>query len=311
MTRASTRTTARTESTSRARAMCGHRAFPTTNRCVSSAATSPSACARGKRRFRTAAQDFGSCACSTRCRSRWKRARVLKPSDRAPGLILDDSVVLPHDIEIGANVVIHTGVELGAGVRVQDGAILGKALVLSRTSQAELRAPDPTVIGDEATIAAQAVVVAGAVVGAGAFIGDQSHVRERAVIGSDSAVGRGSAIDNDVTIGERVRIQSGCYITAFSVVEDDVFIGPGVFTYNDNTMGRHAKGAALTGAILRRACRVGGGARILPGIEVGEEAFVATGAVVTRNVPARTLVMGIPAKRTGFVGDEELIDNWR
>lgn len=236
---------------------------------------------------------------------------MLLPSDRAPGLLIDESVVLPFDVEIGANVVIHAGVELGAGVRIQDAAVIGKALVLARTSQAQMREPDPTAIGDGATIAAQAVVVAGASIGAGAFIGDQSHVRERARIGTDSAVGRGSAIDNDVEIGDRVRIQTGCYVTAFSTVEDDVFIGPGVFTYNDNTMGRHDKGVELTGAILRRACRIGGGARILPGVEVGEEAFVATGAVVTRNVAPRTLVMGVPAKRVRDVGDEELIENWR
>jgi acetyltransferase-like isoleucine patch superfamily enzyme len=236
---------------------------------------------------------------------------VLRPSDRAPGLVVDDGVVLPHDIEIGANVVIHPGVELGAEVRVQDGAIVGKPLVLSRTSAAQLRSDEATSVGDGVTIAAQAVVVAGASIGAGAFIGDQSHVRERAQIGENSAVGRGSAVDNDVVIGARVRMQTGCYITAFSTVEDDVFIGPGVFTYNDNTMGRHAKGVGIVGVVLRRACRVGGGARILPGIEIGEEAFVATGSVVTRNVPPRTLVMGVPAKKVRDVGDEELIENWR
>jgi len=236
---------------------------------------------------------------------------VLRPSDRAPGLVLDDDVVLPHDIEIGANVVIHPGVEFGAGVRIQDAAIIGKAVVLSSQSQAELRAPGLTVIGDGATIAAQAVVAAGASIGAGAFIGDQAHVRERARIGADCTVGRGSAVDNEVVLGERVRMQTGCYITAHSTVEEDVFIGPGVFTYNDNTMGRHAKGEGVLGVTLRRACRIGGGARILPGIEVGEEAFVATGSVVTRNVPARTLVMGVPARRVRDVGDEELIENWR
>ena len=236
---------------------------------------------------------------------------MLQPSDRAPNLLVGEGVQLPDDIEIGANVIIHPGVRLGAQVRIQDAAIVGKALVLSRQSQAELREPDPTEIGDGATVAAGAVVVAGAVIGAGVFVGDQAHVRERARVGADSAVGRGSAVDNDVVIGERVRIQTGCYITAFSVVDDDVFIGPGVFTFNDNAMGRHEKGAPIYGAKLRRACRVGGGALILPGIEVGEEAFVATGSVVTRDVPARTLVMGSPAKRVRDVGDEELLENWR
>ena len=123
-------------------------------------------------------------------------------------------------------------------------------------------------------------MVAGARVGAGAVIGDQAHVRERAVVGEGTVVGRGSAVDNDVTIGARVRIQTDCYITAFSTIEDDVFVGPGVTLTNDDTMGRHGPDHALRGATLRRACRVGGGAVLCPGVEVGEEAFVAAGAVV-------------------------------
>jgi acetyltransferase-like isoleucine patch superfamily enzyme len=225
--------------------------------------------------------------------------------------MLGEGVELPGDAEIGANVIIHSGVRLGARVRIQDAAIVGKALVLSRQSQAELREPDPTVLGDEVTVAAGAVVVAGAALGAGVFVGDQAHVRERAVIGQGSAIGRGTAVDNDVVVGQRVRVQTGCYITAHSLVEDDVFLGPGVFTFNDNAMGRHEKGIRLEGATLRRACRVGGGALILPGVEVGEEAFVATGSVVTRDVPPRALVMGSPAKRVRDVSDAELIEQWR
>jgi len=236
---------------------------------------------------------------------------VLQPSDAAPGLLLGEGVELPADAEIGANVVIHPGTVLGAGVRIQDAAIVGKPLVLAATSSAALREAEPTVIGAGATVAAGAIVVAGAQVGERAFVGDQAHVRERAVIGPSSAVGRGSAVDNDVTIGERVRIQTGCYVTAFSVVEDDVFLGPGVFTYNDNAMGRHERDATLAGPVFRRACRIGGGARVLPGVEVGEEAFVATGSVVTRDVAPRTLVMGVPARPVREVRDEELIEEWR
>ena len=235
---------------------------------------------------------------------------MLRPSDAAPGLLLGDGVEIPDGTEIGANVVIHHGTQLGSGVRLQDGAIVGKPLALSRTSTAALRPAEATVVGHGATVAAGAIVVAGARVGESAFVGDQAHVRERAVIGALSAVGRGSAIDNDVTIGDRVKIQTGCYVTAFSALEDDVFLGPGVFTFNDNAMGRHPKDEQLSGPTFRRACRVGGGALVLPGIEVGEEAFVATGSVVTRDVPARTLVMGSPAKPVREVRDDELVERW-
>ena len=63
----------------------------------------------------------------------------------------------------------------------------------------------------------------------------------------------------------------------------------------------------LRGAVLRRACRVGGGAVLLPGVEVGEEAFVGAGAVVTKNVPPRALVMGVPARMVREVAEEELL----
>ncbi len=106
-------------------------------------------------------------------------------------------------------------------------------------------------------------------------------------------------------------MQSDVYLTAFTLVEDDVFLGPGAITTNDHTMARHGPEAALRGPILRRACRVGGGSVIVPGVEIGEEAFVAAGAVVTREVPARAVVMGVPARVTGEVPEQDLLERWR
>ena len=108
-------------------------------------------------------------------------------------------------------------------------------------------------------------------------------------------IGRGSSIDNDVLIGRRVRVQTNCYLTAHSVIEDDVFIGPGVVTTNDDTMARHPDDEPRRGVTLRRACRIGGGVVLCPGVEVGEEAFVGAGAVVTKDVPPRAVVVGCPA----------------
>jgi acetyltransferase-like isoleucine patch superfamily enzyme len=149
------------------------------------------------------------------------------------------------------------------------------------------------------------------VLGDGCIVGDQSLVRVRARIGAGSVVGRGVSVENDVRVGARVRLQTNAYITAWSVVEDDVFVAPGVITTNDPTAGRRAPGQGLRGPRLRRACRIGAGAVLLPGVEVGEEAFVAAGALVTRDVPARTLVMGVPAKAVREVEDGELIEQWR
>ncbi len=238
---------------------------------------------------------------------------MLQPSERAPGLLVGAGVELPDSVEIGGHVVIHRGTIVGEGVVIQDGAILGKPVALGPQSTASRERPPPLRIGEGATICAAAVVLAGASISAGAVVGDRAHVRERAAIGEGSVVGAGSAVDNDVTIGARVRIQTGCYLTAFSLVEDDVFVAPGVFTTNDNTMARHppAPEFVVRGACLRRACRVGARAVLLPGIEVGEEAFVAAGSVVTRDVPRRTLVMGTPARVVREVEAGELLERWR
>jgi acetyltransferase-like isoleucine patch superfamily enzyme len=167
------------------------------------------------------------------------------------------------------------------------------------------------VVGDGATVCAGAVLYAGASIDAGVIIGDQAHVRERVEIGPGSVVGRGSSVEFGSKIGERVLIQSDVYVTAGVVVEDEVFIGPRVVTTNDDTMGRHPAGERLSGALLRRACRIGAAAVLVPGVEIGEEAFVAAGAVVTRDVGHREVVMGVPARVVRRVGDEDLLERWR
>jgi acetyltransferase-like isoleucine patch superfamily enzyme len=236
---------------------------------------------------------------------------VLRRSERAPGLLLGDGVTLPPNVLIGGNVVIHDATVIGGGVRIQDGAVLGKPLALGARSTASRATLEPLWLGDGVTIGANAVVLAAARIGSRGVVGDRAHVRERAVMGEESVVGSGSAVDNDVTIGSRVKIQTGCYITAFSLIEDDVFVAPCVTTTNDNAMGRHGREVPLRGATLRRACRVGAGSILLPGVEIGEEAFVAAGSVVTRDVPARTLVMGTPAREVRRIEEAELVERWR
>jgi acetyltransferase-like isoleucine patch superfamily enzyme len=225
--------------------------------------------------------------------------------------MLAPEAVIADDAVIGVNVVIHGLVEIGAGAVIQDNVILGKLPKLAAHSTASRNLAEPLRIGAGAAVCAGAIVFAGATLGDGAIVGDQAYVRERAVVGERSVVGRGSAIDNDVSIGKRVRIQTGVYLTAYSVVEDDVFVGPTVSTYNDDTMARHGDDYPIRGALLRRACRIGGGSKLRPGVEVGEEAFVAMGSVVTRDVPARKLVMGVPARVQRDVRDDELLERWR
>jgi UDP-2-acetamido-3-amino-2,3-dideoxy-glucuronate N-acetyltransferase len=228
-----------------------------------------------------------------------------------PGAVIHDGAQIGASARIGSLTVVHAGTEVGHGCVIEDHVVLGKRPRLRPGSSAAGAEPEPLVIEPEATVCAGAVVYAGARIGARAIIGDQSQVRERSVVGPGSIVGRGSTVDFDARVGARVSIQTSVYLTAGSIVEDDVFIGPGVVTTNDHTMARHPRGEALAGPVLRRACRVGGGAVLVPGVEIGVEAFVAAGAVVTRDVGEREVVIGVPARVVRRVPDEDLLEHWR
>jgi acetyltransferase-like isoleucine patch superfamily enzyme len=224
--------------------------------------------------------------------------------------LLGEGVALAQDVSFGAYVVVHDGSAIGDGCAIGDHAVLGKRPQLARHSSARGEAGQLH-LGAGVSVGTAAVVFAGARIADGAILGDQCFVRERSSVGEGSVIGRGSVVDNDVVVGARVRVQSNVYLTAFTTVEDDVFVGPGVVTTNDDTMARHAPGEPLRGALLRRACRIGGAAVLTPGVEVGEEAFVAAGALVTRDVPARAVVMGVPARVVREVPDADLLERWR
>jgi acetyltransferase-like isoleucine patch superfamily enzyme len=210
--------------------------------------------------------------------------------------------------EIHPTAVVHPGTVLGDGVKVLEYAVIGKQPALSPRSTASREPLPPAEIGEDSIVSTGAIVFAGTRIGARAILGDQSCVRERVTLGDDVVVGRGSLVENDTTIGSSTKIQADAYITAYSTLEEDVFVAPCVVTTNDNFMGRTERRHELRrGPTIRRGARIGGGAILLPGVEVGEEAFVGAGAVVTRDVPPRKLVVGSPARVLRDVPDEELL----
>ncbi len=204
--------------------------------------------------------------------------------------------------------VVYPGTVLGPGVKVLEYAVVGKQPSLSSRSTATREALAPTEIGEETIVSTGAIVFAGTTVGARVILGDQSCVRERVTIGDDVVLGRGSLVENDTTIGSLTKIQADAYITAYSTLEDNVFIAPCVVTTNDNFMGRTEKRhEQIKGPTVRRGARIGGGAILCPGVEIGEEAFVGAGAVVVKDVPPRALVVGNPARVLRDVPAEELL----
>jgi acetyltransferase-like isoleucine patch superfamily enzyme len=212
--------------------------------------------------------------------------------------------------EVHPTAIVYPGTVLGDGVKVLEYAVVGKQPSLSPRSTAKRDPLEPAEIGDGTIVSTGAVVFAGTKVGARVILGDQSCVRERVVVGDDVVIGRGSFVENDTTIGAMTKIQAEAYITAYSTLEEHVFIAPCVVTTNDEFMGRTERRKALMkGPTIRRGARIGGGAILLPGVEIGEEAFVGAGAVVTKPVEPRMLVVGNPARVMRPVAEDELLEN--
>jgi acetyltransferase-like isoleucine patch superfamily enzyme len=212
--------------------------------------------------------------------------------------------------EIHPTAIVYPGTVLGEGVKVLEHAVVGKQPTLSPRSTAKREELPPTEIGDGTIVSTGAVVFAGSKIGARVILGDQSCVRERVDVGDDVVIGRGSLVENDTTIGAMTKIQAEAYITAYSTLEEQVFIAPCVVTTNDNFMGRtERRHELIKGPTIRRGARIGGGAVLLPGIEIGEEAFVGAGAVVTKDVGRGMVVVGNPARVMRQVNDDELLEN--
>jgi acetyltransferase-like isoleucine patch superfamily enzyme len=212
--------------------------------------------------------------------------------------------------DVHPSALVYPGTVLGEGVKVLENAVVGKQPSLSPRSTAKGEELPPAELGDGTIVSTGAIVFAGSRIGARVILGDQSCVRERVTVGDDVVIGRGSLVENDTTIGALTKIQAMAYITAYSTLEEQVFIAPCVQTTNDNFMGRTEKRHDLIkGPTIRRGARVGGGAVLLPAIEIGEEAFVGAGAVVTKDVEKRMLVVGNPARVMRGVLQDELLEN--
>jgi len=209
---------------------------------------------------------------------------------------------------IADTAIVYPGTIVPDDCTILDYAVVGKQPTLSPRSTAKQEQLPPLELGPGTVVSTGAIVFAGARLGERVIVGDQACVRERVTVGDDVVIGRGSLVENDTTVGGGTRIQAMAYITAYSTLEEDVFVAPCVVTTNDNYMGRtERRHAERKGPRIRRGARIGGGAVLLPGIEIGAEAFVGAGAVVLEDVPACAVVVGNPARRIRDVPHDELL----
>lgn len=126
--------------------------------------------------------------------------------------------------------------------------------------------------------------------------GHYTVIRAKVVMGHYCTICNHSTLEGIIRMGEGVRIMSHTYVPSRTWFGDHVFVGPGVTFLNDRQPGRCEPMPTPRGATIEDDVMIGGGATVLPGITIGEQSFIAAGAVVTKDVPPRTLVMGVPAR---------------
>jgi UDP-2-acetamido-3-amino-2,3-dideoxy-glucuronate N-acetyltransferase len=147
-----------------------------------------------------------------------------------------------------------------------------------------------------------AIVDAPAAIGAGTKIWHFCHIMAGAVIGERCVVGQGCFVAAGAVLGNGVKLQNNVSVFSGIVLEDDVFCGPSaVFTNVKNPRAAVSRKHEYRKTLVKRGATVGANATVLPGVTIGEWAFVGAGATVTRDVPAYALVMGAPARCVGWV----------
>ena len=153
-----------------------------------------------------------------------------------------------------------------------------------------------------AQVHASAIVDAGASIGEGTQVWHFAHVCAGARIGAGCSLGQGVYVGNDVLIGQRVKIQNQVSVVDAVTLEDDVFCGPSmVFTNVLNPRAAVPRKHEYRRTLIRRGATLGANCTVVCGHTVGAYAFVGAGAVVTSDVPDFALMVGVPARRIGWI----------
>ncbi len=212
--------------------------------------------------------------------------------------------------EIGAGSVIHPfafigdGVRIGRDVEVFPGTVIGKPPNGARATSRQPVFDRIVHIGDQCAIGPNAVIFYDVTIGPRTLIGDGASIREKCIIGEDCIISRYVTMNYNCHIGNRTKVMDLTHLTGNMTIGDDVFISVHVSTTNDNSMGGDGYDEErVVGPRVSDGARVGAGAILLPGVEIGRGATVAAGAIVTRDVVPGATVMGVPAREVRGPGD--------
>lgn len=151
-------------------------------------------------------------------------------------------------------------------------------------------------LGPRARLRSGTVLYAGSTIGTDFQTGHNVVVREQNTLGDHVQIWNNTTIDYGCTLGDRVKIHTNCYIAQYTVMEDDVFLAPGVTIANDLHSGCAFSAECMRGPTLKRGVQVGVNVTIVPRVMIGEYSVIGSGAVVTRDIPPHSLVVGNPGR---------------
>lgn len=144
-------------------------------------------------------------------------------------------------------------------------------------------------------------IVESPAIGKGTRVWAFAHILPGATVGNECNICDHVFIENEVNIGDRVTIKSGVQLWDGVILEDDVFVGPNATFTNDAFPRSRQYPCEFPKILVRKGASIGANATILPGLTIGQDAMVGAGAVVTRDVPPNAIVVGNPARITGYV----------
>lgn len=159
------------------------------------------------------------------------------------------------------------------------------------------RIPDHTLrLGAGAFLRTGTVIYGGTTIGARLQTGHNVVIREQNTLGDDVQIWNNTTIDYGCTIGNHVKIHTNCYIAQYTIMEDDVFLAPGVTIANDYHPNCFYSAECMRGPTLKRGVQIGVNVTLTPGVTIGEYSVIGSGAVVTKDIPPYSLVVGNPGR---------------
>jgi len=186
----------------------------------------------------------------------------------------------------------------GKRISIGDGAKIDVDVILGYPTD-RLITETGLIIGRDAVMRSGTIVYDGTVIGDGLQTGHHVVIREQNEIGDNVSIWANTVIDYGCRIGNKVKLHTNLYVAQNTIIEDDVFVAPGTVFAND----KYPNSGYLEGPHIKKGAKVGVNVTLLPGVVIGERAFVGAGSVVTKNVPDGMAVAGNPARVIGTMDD--------